>query len=374
MTITDPGRMARRAAGEQLDEVARRTVEQFAKRSRIPGMSLAVATPDRQLFAVAVGVADLATRRAATTIDQYPWFSMTKIATATAAVQLHTRGALDLDAPIGAYLPTYRPHRVHGHPTTRQLLTHTAGLANPVPVRWVRPADRPEDAEQQRRIVARYATPRRTVGTRPRYSNIGYLLAGEVIEAVTGQSVQNRVADRVLRPLGMSTTGYGFRPDRPRSVGHVRMPAALRPALRKLLPDGLVGPQVAGHTQLRPFLVNGAAFGGLIGNATEAATLAAAHAATSRDPAKLLPHAEIHRMRTITARGKAFDHGTGWFRRPAHAQRSPAFVEHYGTGGGYWNAMRIYPQHRLAIVAMTNTTAAWDVDQLFTQIGHLLWR
>ncbi len=79
-------------------------------------------------------------------------------------------------------------------------------------------------------------------------------------------------------------------------------------------------------------------------------------------------------MRTITARGKAFDHGTGWFRRPAHAQRSPAFVEHYGTGGGYWNAMRIYPQHRLAIVAMTNTTAAWDVDQLFTQIGDLLWQ
>ena len=36
--------------------------------------------------------------------------------------------------------------------------------------------------------------------------------------------------------------------------------------------------------------------------------------------------------------------------------------------------MRIYPQHRLAIVAMTNTTAAWDVDQLFTQIGHLLWQ
>src|SRR5215203_4459187 len=182
MTITEPGRVTRRAASEQLDEVARRTVEQFAKRSRIPGMSLAVATPDRQLFAVAVGLADLATRRAATIIDQYPWFSMTKIATATAAVQLNTRGALDLDAPIGAYLPTYRPHRVHGHPTTRQLLTHTAGLANPVPVRWVRPADRPEDAEQHRRIVARYGTPRRTVGTRPRYSNIGYLLAGEVIE------------------------------------------------------------------------------------------------------------------------------------------------------------------------------------------------
>ena len=78
-------------------------------------------------------------------------------------------------------------------------------------------------------------------------------------------------------------------------------------------------------------------------------------------------------MRTITATGKRFDHGIGWFRKPTDAARAPAFVEHYGTGGGYWNAMRIYPDQRLALVAMTNTTAAWDFDQLFTQLKDLSW-
>jgi hypothetical protein len=78
-------------------------------------------------------------------------------------------------------------------------------------------------------------------------------------------------------------------------------------------------------------------------------------------------------MRTITATGKRFDHGIGWFRKPTDAARTPAFVEHYGTGGGYWNAMRIYPRQRLALVAMTNTTAAWDFDQLFTQLKDLPW-
>ena len=44
------------------------------------------------------------------------------------------------------------------------------------------------------------------------------------------------------------------------------------------------------------------------------------------------------------------------------------------TGGcGFWNAMRIYPGQRLAIVAMANTTTAWDVDRLFAQLRRLPW-
>lgn len=373
MSAVSPHEATRPPRDETVSDRARRMIQQFVDESRVPGMSLAIACPDRQLFAVALGQADLATRRPATVADQYPWFSMTKIATATAAMQLHTTGHFDVDAPIGTYLPSYRPHRTHGHPSTRQLLTHTAGLANPLPVLWVRPESQTEDRERRRRIVAKYGTPRHTVGTQARYSNIGYLLAGDVIEAITGQSVQDRVTETVLRPLGMSATGYRFSPDRPRSAGHVRMPGALRPILRRFLPAGLVGPQITGYTRLHPFLVNGAAYGGLIGTVTDAATLAAAHAGAPSDVSALLPYSDIDRMRTITALGKPFDHGTGWFRRPADSERSPAFVEHYGTGGGYWNAMRIYPERRLAIVAMTNTTSAWDVDRLFTRIGQLSW-
>jgi len=60
-------------------------------------------------------------------------------------------------------------------------------------------------------------------------------------------------------------------------------------------------------------------------------------------------------------------------REPADAALTPAFVEHYVTGCGYWNAMRIYPDQRLAIVAMTSTTSAWPFDRLFTQLKELSW-
>lgn len=356
-----------------LDDQARDIVDQVASAHRIPGMSVAIATPDTLLYAGAVGHADLAEGRPASVEDQYPWFSMTKIATATAAVKLHLTGVLDLDAPIGTYLPGYRPHPRHGHPTTRHLLTHTAGLRNPVPVRWVRLEHEPPDEALLTRIIATHGTPVRAVGRKAVYSNVGYLLAGAVIAAASGRSVESNVRHHVLTPLGMTRTGYGYRHDAPRSVGYVHAPRPVVPLLAALLPPGVVGPRTAGRSALHAFLVNGAAFGGLIGTVTDAARLAAAHTVHPQDHESVLPHSQIESMRTIDAPGKRFDHGIGWFRRPADADRVPGFVEHYGTGCGFWNAMRIYPEHRLAIVAMANTTFAWDVDGLFTRLEALPW-
>jgi CubicO group peptidase (beta-lactamase class C family) len=374
MGITNPRQLAESAERTwPTDGRALHLLQQFATESRIPGMSIAIAGPDREHFAGAVGYADLATRRRATIDDEYPWFSMTKIATATAAMRLHADGRLDLDAPIGAYLPGYRPHAAHGHPTTRHLLNHTAGLANPLPVRWVRPEGQSEDPAHRRRIIARHGTPRRAVGTEARYSNIGYLLAGDVIEAVSGQRVEDCVTETVLRPLRMDATGYSYSSGRPRATGYVRMPAALVPVLRGLLPDGIVGARYGAYTSLNPFLVNGASFGGLIGTVTDAARFAATHAAAVWDAHPLLDHEDLELMRTISAPGRPFHHGIGWFCKPADRFRTPGFVEHYGTGGGFWNAMRVYPHDRVAIVAMANTTASWDVDRLFTQLKELSW-
>ena len=352
---------------------AREIMEAIAADNRIPGMSVAIATPDRVMYSGAVGFADLAQRRRSGVEDQYPWFSMTKIATATTAMRLHAVGRLDLDAPIGEYLAGYRPHATHGHPTTRQLLTHTAGLGNPLPVRWVRLEDDPADPALLGRIIAKHGTPKRAVGGRAAYSNIGYLLAGEVIASASGLSLEDCVREQVLDRLGMVHTGYVYDQEAPRAIGYVRTPRAFVPALRAVLPRGLIGGRVDGHTALNPFLLNGAAFGGLVGSVTDAVRLAAAHAGAGTDPDSGLAVPHLETMRSIAAPGKPFDHGIGWFRKPADAERAPGFVEHYGTGVGYWNAMRVYPELRIALVAMTNTSFAWNVDGLFTQLKDLPW-
>jgi hypothetical protein len=143
--------------------------------------------------------------------------------------------------------------------------------------------------------------------------------------------------------------------------------------LRGLLPAGIVGPRVNGYTSLRPFLVNGASYGGLVGPVTDAARLAVAHAAAAQDAHPVLDHDDLMAMRSISAPGKPFDHGIGWFRKHADGPAAGAYVEHYGSGGGFWNAMRVHPDDRIAIVAMANTTSRWDVDRLFTQLKDISW-
>lgn len=334
---------------------------------KAPALSYAVATPDGTVCSGAIGSADLSTGRRATAQDQYPWFSMTKIATATAVMRLHADRQLDLDAPVAEFLSGYDPGR-RGHPTVRQLLTHTAGLPNPLPVRWVRPVNQPPSSGLLDSILDRHGKPRRAPGGRASYSNIGYLLAGRVIEAVTHRSVEQVITDQVLRPLGMDRTRFTFDAERPRATGYVSAHRVTHPVVKALLPAGIAGPSVGRSLSLWPFLVEGPAYGGLIGPATDAVKLAAAHLGGWHHSHPSGALGDLGQMRLIEHRGRPFDHGIGWFRKPADADRSPAFVEHYGTGGGFWNAMRIYPDLGVAVVGMTNATSAWPFDTFFTDV------
>ena len=109
----------------------------------VAGLSVSVVKGDRLVWAKGFGFADLATGRPASPQTSYLWFAMTKIVTATAVMCLAEGGKLDLDAPADEY---FRGFKVVSQPvpvTVRQLLNHSSGLANPLPIRWIRPADAP---------------------------------------------------------------------------------------------------------------------------------------------------------------------------------------------------------------------------------------
>jgi CubicO group peptidase (beta-lactamase class C family) len=342
-----------------------------SKGARTPALSFAVMTTSGLAACGAAGTADLQHKRVASVDDQFPWFSMTKIATATAATRLAHSGHVDLNAPISIYLGE-RSWGKHGAPTVSQLLTHTAGLGNPMPIRWVRPLGQPPNPQLVSSVVCRHGQPGRAPGGPAAYSNIGYLLAGQVLEAVTGTSVEQVITNVVLRPLGMSRTGFTFDLNRPRATGYIRTPRPLRPLLARVLPHDIVGPHIDGYTSFRPFLVEGPAYGGLVGPAADAARLALAHLPQGALDAPMGPLGDLTAMSQIQHPGKPFDHGIGWFRKPADAPRIPAFVEHYGTGGGFWNAMRIYPNLGVAVVGMTNNTSAWPFDDFFSAVVQLI--
>ncbi|RIH60059.1 class A beta-lactamase-related serine hydrolase [Streptomyces sp. SHP22-7] len=131
--------------------------------------------------------------------------SLTKVFTAVAAVQQIERGTLGIDAEVGAYLPDFRAAAAHGV-TVRQLLTHTSGLRPELPL-----YDCADDEERLRRLRAE--PPVGVPGTYC-YSDLNMLLLQQVLERITGRTLDVLVHDGITRPLGMTATHFGPCPGR----------------------------------------------------------------------------------------------------------------------------------------------------------------
>ena len=340
--------------------------EDAVRHQALPGIAVAVVRGGQVVASAAAGCADLAARTPMSAGSACHWFSMTKIATATAAMVLNESGALDLDAPVARYLGEIEiwPNRF-AEVRVRNLLNHSSGLRNPVPIRWVhRAADSgPGSRAFLARLLARQRRPRSAPGARASYSNVGYLALGEVIAAAAGRPYEEFVGDELLRPLGMTHTAFRWRDPAVAGVaavtGHQRLPGALTPVLKGLLPAGILGPRTGKFVGLEPFELDGAAYGGLIGPATEAARLIALHAnGGTLDGTRVLSRQSIDAMTDIATPGKPYDLGLGWFR--PHGDHGP-HVEHFGGGMGYWNLLRLNPRTGHGAAVMSNTTRRWNI-------------
>ncbi len=340
---------------------------------RVPGLSLAVVDRDRLLFAAGFGAADLASTTPATPSTAYLWFSMSKVVTATAALRLAEDGRLDLNAPVGEYVDYMRAPGLR-QPTVRQLLNHTSGLGNPLPIRWAHVADAtPPDPEALlRRLMSRRHPYRYAIGAAARYTNLGYLGAGQVIAAAAGQPLQTYVQQAVLDPVGMARTGFTYQPDADAATGYVRSPRVADPVLRRILPAGVAGSRHGGYLGLNRFHVDGPAYGGLVGDVLDAGRFLRMHLGDGQiDGHRVLKPETTRAMRRLDQKGKRFDHGLGWFRRPATGRGD--WVEHFGAGAGFWNVMRLYPDRGLSVVVMTNSTTTYDFERLFALLAGASW-
>jgi CubicO group peptidase (beta-lactamase class C family) len=348
-------------------------VRSMMRGAHIPGLSLAVVSRDRLLYAAGFGTADLGEARPATPDTAYLWFSMSKIVTATAAMRLADEGRLDLDAPVDEYLDYLRaPGR--RQPTVRQLLDHTSGLGNPLPIRWAHPAaaDPPDPEALLRRQLRRRGAFRHPVGASARYSNLGYLAAGQVIAHAAGRPFTDHVRDAVLHPAGMSRTGYAYQPHADAATGYVRAPRVADPLLRRLLPAGVAAARHGGFLALNRFHVDGPAYGGLIGDVLDAGRFLRLHLGDGElDDRRVLTPGAARAMRSVSRPGKPFDHGIGWFRRPGTGTADR--VEHFGAGAGFWNVMRLYPDRDRGVVIMTNSTATYEFEPLFALLAGASW-
>lgn len=172
--------------------------------SAYPAAYAVVGSADRVFASVGVGSIGSAVDLAGEVTDSTLWdlASLTKvIATTSAVLQLVAAHRVDLDAPAVRYLPRWRASGAETV-TVRELLTHTSGL----------PAWRPlyKEAWSAEEAMAQvYATgPDTTPGVRYLYSDLGFILLGDMVQQLSGLPLDSYVLSRVFLPLDMRETKF----------------------------------------------------------------------------------------------------------------------------------------------------------------------
>ena len=329
---------------------------QAIERRGAPGATVAWVINDGPVNVRSVGKARLSPSLEMSTRTVCPWFSVTKLFTATAVLQLAAAGKLDLDESVSSFRPNMLKDPAASL-TPRQLLSHTSGLANPMPLRWVHPVSepRPDLKSMTMRLLSRHHRLRFDPGTRYAYSNLGYLVLGLLIEAASGDSFEEYILRNVLTTLGATASGFDLPADAAR--GYSRSWSFMGVAARLLVDRKLLGATRGGFTELRPFEVDGAPYGGLVGPVTDMLSLGRAMLAGGCTTGRRLLDASTVRLALAHARSRndgPFPVGLGWHLGEANGEK---YANHIGGGLGFRSELRIYPRLGCAVAVIANETS-----------------
>ncbi|MDX3573225.1 serine hydrolase domain-containing protein [Streptomyces sp. ID05-47C] len=206
-------------------------VAHYVDEGRLPGFLVAVARGGRIAHLTAHGHRDLAAGLPVESDTLWRIYSMTKPVTSVAALMLMEEGRLSLDDPVAAHLPAFADPRVYvggsgedmetrpagRPPLVRHLMTHTAGLTfafyqcHPVDALYreaglesaVLPgSDLATTVEAYARLPLQFEP-----GTQWNYS-VATNVLGRIIEVVSGRPLDEFLAERIFRPLGMPDAGF----------------------------------------------------------------------------------------------------------------------------------------------------------------------
>ncbi|HEY7811997.1 MAG TPA: serine hydrolase, partial [Nakamurella sp.] len=186
----------------------------LAERHKVPGASLGIlriTAPDGstdgrpdELVEAAYGFANAPAKVEATTDTLFQIGSISKVWTATVAMQLVDEGKLDLDAPVVEVLPELQlaDAEVTKTVTMRQLLSHTSGIDGDV----FTDTGRGDDCVEKYVALMSDVKQNHPSGATWSYCNSGFTLAGRVIEKLTGLTWDAALREKLFAPLGLKHT------------------------------------------------------------------------------------------------------------------------------------------------------------------------
>jgi len=184
-----------------------RVLQDIIARWGVPGMGVGIVEDGKTIYARGFGVQSLETGTPVTPDSFFCVASIAKCFVATLVMQLVEQGRLELELPLVAYLPDFRlDDQRYGDITLRQMLSHTSGMPDMDEAEYDALVAHPEvDEGAPERYFRALANRRMSAapGERFAYSNIAYNVLGVLIARVTGQTFEDAMRQRILRPAGM---------------------------------------------------------------------------------------------------------------------------------------------------------------------------
>jgi CubicO group peptidase (beta-lactamase class C family) len=340
-----------------LDGVAlSRVLDQIAAENNVVAYSIGLVANGTLAYAHAYGEAVLGSGEKVTTKSVFHWASVSKPFVATAIMQLHERGKLDLDALLIDVLSGYTVSDKRLFDVTiRQLLLHTSGMPDVEDYGW----DKPEyDDEALSRWVL-HESPRKPLfdpGTDRKYSNVGFEVLGVVIEQLSGLSFEAYMQRNIFEPLGMndSTFYYPDVPEAQRTTGHQgegqRHPISDYPYNRRHAPSSTLNTNVEDMARFVMAMLNDGELDGVrIINSNTLRDMWDPRWVISEDP----PSAAA----------------MGWVVEDFNGHR---MVRHFGSDDGFRSALLIFPDDEAGLFLVTNDEATPMRDIARTALGELM--
>jgi len=314
------------------------TVNEELKATNIPGAAVAVVIGDRVVFAKGFGVSDIETGTPVNPDTLFRIASTTKMLTAAAAIALAQQGKLELNAPIGKYLPGLSSKIASV--TMHQLLSHTAGIRDGASFNG--PHDDSALANFVRSWTDDYlvAEP----GEIFSYSNLGYVLAARVLEEVIGKPFADVMNDVLFRPLGMRRT-------------------TLRPIMAMTYPLAQGHEILSGQTNptiVRPFAddsrywANGGVFTSVLDLARFAIAFLNAGKIEGQQALSPTVIAKLSTPYVDTPGGNADERPRYAYGLNVRDYRGVRVLQHGGSRVGFGSLVRMVPEYHFAVIVLAN--------------------
>jgi len=313
----------------EIDKIAREGIE--AK--KVASFGVGVVKDGRLVVARGYGMADLENQVSATAETVYRLGSITKQFTAVAIMLLAEEGKLSVDDELTKFLPDYP---TQGKKITlRHLLNHTSGIKSYTSLKEFPKLGRNDYSHEELLALFKDVPLEFEPGTKWNYCNSGYYLLGMVIEKASGQKYEEFLSERIFKPLGMSDTRYGHtRPLIPRrAMGYTNSP------------KGLVNDEFISMNA--PY-----AAGALVSTVLDLVKWS--QALEGKALLSSESYAAMHE-RAKLENGSTRPYGFGWQLGELAGHKS---IGHGGGIPGFATMITRYPEDRLAVIVLSNTSSA----------------